>query len=108
MKIADPHEDFTRVHYACISDDKRARANATEFLDAFFHRRDQHPLRALLRAVTDDLPIAERVLRTVSLTTKVMPTSEREALERLVDDADLTVAALAKLHAASVAGEALS
>jgi len=108
LKIAYPDEDFHRVHIACISDDKRARANATEFLDAFFHRRDQHPLRALLRAVTDDLPIAERVLRTVSLTTKVLPKSEREALALLVDDADTTVAALAKLHAASVAGQALS
>jgi len=108
LKIAYPNEDFHRVHIACLSDDKRARANATEFLDAFFHRRDQHPLRALLRAVTDDLPIAERVHRTVSLTTKVGPKSESEALALLVDDADATVAALARLHAASMAGESVS
>jgi HEAT repeat protein len=108
LKIAYPNEDFHRIHIACLSDDKRARANATEFLDAFFHRRDQHPLRALLRAVTDDLPIAERVLRTVSLTTKVTPATESEALVLLIDDADRAVAALARLHAASVAGEPMS
>jgi hypothetical protein len=58
--------------------------------------------------VTDDLPIAERVLRTVSLTTKGTPATESEALVLLIDDADRAVAALARLHAASVAGESMS
>src|SRR4029077_13072653 len=59
LKAAHKREDIHRVYAAALSRDPRARANAGEFLDALFVRRDQRPLRALLRIVVDEATDAE-------------------------------------------------
>jgi ATP:ADP antiporter, AAA family len=105
LKIAHPRDDIHRVHVASESRDSRARANAGELLDALLRRRDQRPLRELLSVVTDDLSIAERVARGSALLHTTPPSTRERAVELMVHDADTTLAALAALHAASVAGK---
>ena len=102
LKVAHIKEDIHRVHIACISDDKHARANAAEFLDVLLRRVDQQPLRRLLRLVADDLSMAERVERAAPLVHFVTPRTRNEALTALVNDSDLTVATLAALFALEV------
>ncbi len=63
LKIAHPKEDIHRVYLACIGTDRRARANAAEFLDALLRRRNEQELRALVRIVSDDLSPAAQVKR---------------------------------------------
>lgn len=106
LKIAHPREDIHSVQIATASDDKRARANAGEFLDALLRRRDQRSLRDLLRVVADDLPIRERVARASAHVTHA-PATRDEALAMLRRDRDATVVALAELHAAALAGESI-
>ncbi|WP_394843762.1 MFS transporter [Pendulispora brunnea] len=102
LKVAHINEDIHRVHIACISDDKHARANAAEFLDVLLRRVDQQPLRRLLRLVADDLSMEERVTRAAPLVHFVTPRTRNEALTALVNDSDLTVATLAALFALEV------
>ncbi|WP_394833272.1 MFS transporter [Pendulispora rubella] len=102
LKVAHINEDIHRVHIACISDDKHARANAAEFLDVLLRRVDQQPLRRLLRLVADDLSMEERVMRAAPLVHFVTPRTRNEALTALVNDSDLTVATLAALFALEV------
>ena len=67
--------------------------------------RDERPLSALLRLATDDLTAAVKAARASQahgLTPA--PRDRGAALEILVGDADATVAALAQLHAATLAG----
>jgi AAA family ATP:ADP antiporter len=106
LKIAHPREDIHRVHLASLSQDRRARANAAEFLDTLLRRRDQRGLRELLRIVTDDLPVAERVLRAAPLVRSAPPSTRDGALARLIQDTDAAVASLAQLHRATLTGKA--
>jgi hypothetical protein len=95
LAIAHPGEDFRRVRVACLSTDTYARANAGELLDALLRHRDQEPLRALLRVVTDDLPAADRAARAAHLLGRTIPTGRDEALDAMTRDRDSIVAALA-------------
>jgi AAA family ATP:ADP antiporter len=105
LSIAHPRDDIHRVQIATQSRDSRARANAGEFLDALLRRRDQRPLRELLLVVADDLSIVDRVARGSALLHTRPPVTREAAVALLIDDADTTLAALASLHAAVVAGK---
>jgi AAA family ATP:ADP antiporter len=104
LKIAHPREDIHRVHIACLSDDKRARANAGEFLDALLRRNDQRTLRELLLLVADDHPLAECLARAEPWLGRVAPKTRHDAVAEMLDDTDPAIADLASLHAA-VTGE---
>jgi hypothetical protein len=98
LKIAHKREDIHRVHTATLSADTRARANAGEFLDALLVRRDQQPLRELLRVIVDQATDADRVSR-ARTEGRVLARTREEALRILVDDRDDAMAALAAQHA---------
>jgi hypothetical protein len=104
LKIAHPREDIHTVNTAALSSDRRARANAAEYLDTLLRRRDQRTLRELLRLVTEDLTTPERVTRASAVCGTTPPASRDESMTRLLHDADATVVALAELHAAAEAG----
>jgi AAA family ATP:ADP antiporter len=106
LKIAYPREDLHGVHVAYVSPDKRKRAHAVEFLDALLRRKDQARLRLLLRAGAEEPSLDESLQHASAHLPERPPKSREEALERLVRDADLTLAGLAKLHTAARAGEA--
>lgn len=95
LAIAHPREDFRRVRLACLSKDPYTRANAGELLDALFRYRDQQPLRALVRLITEDLPLAERAARAAPLVSRAMPSARDEALATLGRDRDPVLAGLA-------------
>jgi AAA family ATP:ADP antiporter len=107
LKIAHVREDIHTVNTAALSSDKRARANAAEFLDTLLRRRDQRTLRELLRVVTDDLSTPERVARAVAVCGLSAPATREDAMTRLLRDADATIVALAELHAAATAGRSI-
>jgi hypothetical protein len=98
LKIAHREEDIHRVHNAALSPDKRARASAAEFLDVLLARRDQQPLRELLRIVVDEASDVERVERAAS-DGRLLVRSRAEALSLLIDDRDDALAALAAHYA---------
>lgn len=104
LKIAHPNDDIHRVQIAAQSRDGRARANAGEFLDALLRRRDQRPLRELILLVADDLSIVDRVARGSVLLHTTPPATREAAVALIIDDADAALAAIASLHAATVAG----
>ncbi len=108
LKIAHPRDDIHRVQIASQSEDSRARANAGEFLDALLRGRDQRALRELFLVVADNLSIADRAARGSALLSTTLPASREAAVTLMVGDADTTLAALAALHAAAVAGQAAS
>jgi HEAT repeat protein len=95
LSIAHPREDFRRLRLACMSDDAYTRANAGELLDSLFHHRDQQPLRALIRLITDDLSSSERASRAAPLLARVVPSGRGEALAILARDRDSILARLA-------------
>jgi AAA family ATP:ADP antiporter len=97
LNIAHRHENIHGVYTALQSSDKRARANALEFLDALSLK--VQGLRELLRVVVDDLPVAERVRRSAPLVKQPPPDGPIEAIRRLLRDGDVLVAALAGFHA---------
>jgi AAA family ATP:ADP antiporter len=101
LKIAHKREDIHRVHTAALSSEPRERANAGEFLDALLARRDQQPLRELLRVVVDELSDAERVARAAPQV-RLVARSREQALAILVDERDETLAALAAHFADSL------
>ena len=105
LKIAHPRDDLHRVQIATQSNDSRARANAGEFLDALLRRGDQRALRELLLLVADDLSIADRVARGSALLHTTPPVTPEAAVASMIGDADAALAALASLHAATVAGK---
>jgi AAA family ATP:ADP antiporter len=105
LKVAHPRDDLHRVQIASQSRDSRARANAGEFLDALLRRRDQRALRELLSVIVDDLSIAERVTRGSALLHTTAPMTREASIALMLRDADTTLAALAALHAATVAGK---
>ncbi len=101
LKIAYRQEDIHRVHAAALSSDKRARANAGEFLDALLVRRDQRTLRVLLRLSLEDAPAAQRIAEAEGLV-GAAPKDADAALVMLVEDHDTAIAALAAHHAMSL------
>jgi hypothetical protein len=101
LKVAHKREDIHQVHRAALSDDARARANAGEFLDALLARRDQQPLRQLLRIVVDQGTDADRVARAAA-GGMVLPRTRTAALRMLIEDRDDAMAALAAQHAVAV------
>jgi AAA family ATP:ADP antiporter len=101
FKIAHPKEDIHRVYLACIGTDKRARSNASEFMDALLWRREERSLRALVRIVTDDLSREAVVNLAAAHLGLTMPRSHQEAVETALADDDIKVAALAALYAAT-------
>lgn len=97
LKILFPDEDIHRVHAAATAGDVAARATAGEFLDALLAPRRRQPddgVRALLRLLTDDLPRKERVERAAALLGLAPPRTQRDAIELLRKDSDLTVSEL--------------
>jgi HEAT repeat protein len=107
LKIAHPKEDIRRVYLACIGADKRARANASEFLDALLRKRNEHSLRQLVRIISDDLSPAVQVDRAAALLGLEPPRSPEEAVQLALADADIKVAALAALYAVATGKEKL-
>jgi ATP:ADP antiporter, AAA family len=105
LKIAHPRDDIHRVQLAAQSEDSRMRANAGEFLNTLLRRHDQGPLRELFLLIVDELSITERVARGSALLHAKPPSTREAALALLTVDADTALSALAKLHAASVAGK---
>jgi hypothetical protein len=106
LKILHPREDIHRAHDAALSKDKRARANAVEFLDALLSRRDQQSLRELLRVVVDDAEDAERVAK-AAVHVGPAPKSAEEAIKVLLEDRDEAVGMLAGYHALALGGAEL-
>jgi AAA family ATP:ADP antiporter len=99
LKIAHPKEDIHRVYLACLSKDRRARANASEFLDALLRRRDQQAVRELVRLVADDLPPGDQVARATELLGFTPPRTREDAVRAGVADPDVKLATLAALYA---------
>ncbi len=102
LKIAHPREDIHRVYVACLSSDRRARANAGEFLDALLRGREQEELRELFRLVSDDLPPSEQVRRAAALLDQHPPATREDAVRAAVADPDIKLATLAALYAVAV------
>ncbi len=99
LKIAHPKEDLHRVYVACIGTDRRARANAAEFLDALLRRRNEQALRELVRIVSDDLSAPAQVARAAAQLGLTPPRTHDEAVRAALADSDIKVAALAALYA---------
>jgi ATP:ADP antiporter, AAA family len=106
LKVAHKREDIHRVHTAALSSDGRDRANAGEFLDTLLGRRDQEPLRELLRIVVDGDSDVRRVELAAARGETVAKT-RTQALVMLVDDSDVTLAALAATYAMRSGGSDL-
>jgi ATP/ADP translocase/HEAT repeat protein len=105
LQIGHPAENIRSVRLAFASSDRRTRANALELVDTLLARRDQRMLSAMLRLAVEDLPPSEWAARAGPYLDAPVPTSPSEALAVLAADADHTVAALAQLHMATLAGE---
>lgn len=108
LKIAHPQRDIHRVNIALGSKDLRARANAAEFLDTLLRRPDQRSLRRLFQVLVDDLPAEKRLARAAPLLLIAPPATRAEALDRLTQDGDAVLAALAAAHVAEGAAERVS
>lgn len=99
LKIAYPREDIHSVHRAALSDDKRARSNAGEFLDTLLTRRHERVLRDLLRLVIDDIDADERVARAGDYLPDEAPSTYEEAVLALAADRDDHLSRIACEHA---------
>jgi hypothetical protein len=108
LKIAHPKEDLHRVYLACIGTDRRARANAAEFLDALLRWRYEQALRDLVRIVSDDLAPAGQVNRAAAFLATAPPRSQEQAVQAALGDGDIKVAALAALYAVATGAEHLA
>lgn len=106
LKIGHKREDIHRVYNAAISTDRRARSNASEFLDTLLSGRGQRELRGLFRLVVDDVEPAERVAR-ASPVLGSTPTRRDDALAALIADRDEGVATIASYYALSIGAENL-
>jgi hypothetical protein len=107
LKIAHPKEDIHRVYLACIGADKRARANASEFLDALLWRREERSLRVLVRIVSDDLSPEAAVNVASAHLGLTPPRTHQEAVQAALADADIKVAALAAMYAIATGADGL-
>lgn len=107
LKISHPKEDMHRVYLACLGTDRRARANASEFLDALLWRHDEKALRVLMRILSDDLSPEAQVSRAAIHLGITPPRSHEEAVQVALADADIKVAALAALYATAAGADTL-
>jgi ATP:ADP antiporter, AAA family len=104
LELVHPHDDIERIYDAYRTGDKRARASATELLDAFLGRRDQEHLRRLLRWAFEASSADEVFNEASARIPHPPPATQEEALDRLLSDGDAAVAALAELHVATMRG----
>jgi len=113
LQIAHKNEDLRSVFLAVRSGDRRARANALEFLDALGTgtvRGDpkvRSEARRLLRLAVDDLSPEERVARAGDAVPS-RPATYEDALRVLLSDRDDALAGLAAYHATELGLPALS
>jgi AAA family ATP:ADP antiporter len=113
LQLAHKNEDLRSVHLAVRSGDRRARANALEFLDVLgtgTERGDpkvRTEARRLLRLVVDDLPPADRVARAGDAVPP-SPATYEDALRVLLRDRDDDLAGLSAYHATELGLAALS
>jgi ATP:ADP antiporter, AAA family len=107
LKIVHSKEDIHRVYLACIGSDKRARANAAEFMDALLWRREERPLRVLVRIVSDDLSREAAVDLAAAHLGLIPPRTHQEAVQAALADADIKVAALAAMYAVATGADGL-
>jgi hypothetical protein len=105
LQLAHPSEDLAGVHEAVARGGKRSRANALELIGALpIATRET---RELFGLVVDDLEPgdlvrrASTVLSSSAIETRRLepPMSHDQAIERLLDDSDDVIAALAAHHA---------
>ena len=108
LKIAHPSEDMHRANAAVLSNDKRARGDAGEFLETLLSGGDQQRVRELVRLVSDDLEPRERIVRARAHLPGRVPVSHRDAVLAMIADSDATLSRIAAHHAASFADPALS
>ncbi len=113
LQIAHRNEDLLGVHAAVVGGDKRALANALEFLSAL--PVASRELRALLALVADDLDPTETVRRARAAIGNAEEadrlragTSHDDALNALLVEPDELVAALAVYHALDLGSIALA
>jgi hypothetical protein len=99
LQVLHRNEDIASVAQATRSSDKKARANAREFLDALMLDASVGDVRQLLSVLVDDLPVSERIRRLKGLLPDIA-TDERGALTQLAQDTDAIVAAIAAYHSA--------
>jgi hypothetical protein len=96
FKLIHPKEDVQGIFAALRSSDRRERANAQEFLDALALECSDI-CRQLFAIVADDLAPPQRIARAAPII-GTAPADANEALERLLEDGDESVAALAAYH----------
>jgi AAA family ATP:ADP antiporter len=96
LQIAHRREDLRGVSKALSSDDPRRRATALEFLDVL--TATSPDTRELVRLMVDELTPSERVQR-AQKHVRALPADYEEALARLLDGPDDSMAALAAFHA---------
>ncbi len=107
LKIAHPKEDIHRVYLAMLGADRRARANAAEFLDALLRRRNEQLLRELVRLVCDELSPQAQVTRAAERLAFTPPRTHDQAVQAALADPDVKVAALAALYAVATGAQPL-
>ncbi|MBI2895589.1 MAG: HEAT repeat domain-containing protein [Deltaproteobacteria bacterium] len=104
LQLVNRNEDIRGVWQAAKSDDKKARANALEFVDALLLGRSGHDLssreqnRTLFRLAVDDLAPAERVARAAGMI-PTAPGGYDDALRVLAVEKGGSLVALASYHA---------
>jgi hypothetical protein len=103
LQIMHRHEDLRRVYHALESSDRRARANALEFMETILLDTERTggagSSRELWRLTIDDLPPKERVTRTRRFFAQPPPENLEQALSELLRDKDESLAALAAFFA---------
>lgn len=101
LQLLHQNEDLRSVYFALESPDRRARANALEFIEALtLSAKDD--VRELLRWVIDDLSLAERVERSEALVPG-RPRTLDAALASMLGDGDEAMATLAAYHVRALA-----
>ena len=100
LKIAHNREDIHRVHIAAESLDRRARSNASEFLDSLLAGGKRRALRELFRLAAEDLEPAETVKRAAAYLGPT-PGTRDEVLAALIEDHDESLATIASYCALS-------
>ncbi|MET0413084.1 MAG: hypothetical protein ABW217_17390, partial [Polyangiaceae bacterium] len=102
LQLRHKSEDIRSVYFALVTDDRRLRAHALEFLDVLTSSWNNNPasreLREILLIVADDLSDAERSIRAARFLS-FRPRSYAEALRALLGDQDEGIAAFAAFHA---------
>ncbi len=97
LQLVHRQEDLRTTLRATTSDDREAKAQALEFLDALTLDAKVPEIRVLIRLIVDDLPWAER-LRRASNYIPFIPDTENEALEQLTLESDAAVATIAQSY----------